>query len=272
MPCSAIGGYRFTRSPCSVRRTAAARPGTRRRPAHTKRSPRATTDASPTTGETRLPAEVPRIGVADATVLVSGSPPATTLATLRAAGYAPVAETAGGTVRVERHPPQRAAAAVPPPRRNVGRRSPRITTTRASDMPDLSDTPTGTGMDVPADRLLKAPATPPEPDPFGSGVPFGTDTEEIVAGYAKHLSYSDVRQVAHAIDTGAAITVEYVATSGSRTVRTLSDLELDPPYLGAGCTCVNRRTGLHSLPHPWRDACVGLHAAPSRGLSLRKPP
>ncbi|MEV7387531.1 WYL domain-containing protein [Streptomyces sp. NPDC091215] len=66
-------------------------------------------------------------------------------------------------------------------------------------------------------------------------MPFATDTEEIVAGYAKHLSYSDVRQVAHAIDTGAAITVEYIATSGNRTVRTLSDLELDPPYLDAWC-------------------------------------
>lgn len=155
------------------------------------------------------------------TVLVSGSPPTATLAALRAAGYAPVAETAGGTVRIEKRRPQRAAA-VPPPRRNGG-------------APRASDTATEAGMDVLADRLLKAPPTAPEPDPFGSGVPFATDTEEIVAGYAKHLSYSDVRQVAHAIDTGAAITVEYIATSGNRTVRTLSDLELDPPYLDAWC-------------------------------------
>ncbi|MEU9198084.1 helicase-associated domain-containing protein [Streptomyces hundungensis] len=163
------------------------------------------------------------------TVLVSGSPPATALAALRAAGYAPVAETARGTVRIEKRLPQRAAAAVPPPRRNGRRGGPRTTATRTSDMP------TDAGMKVLADRLLKAPPTAPEPDPFGSGVPFATDTEEIVAGYAKHLSYSDVRQVAHAIDTGAAITVEYIATSGNRTVRTLSDLELDPPYLDAWC-------------------------------------
>ncbi|MDH6629805.1 hypothetical protein M2271_007644 [Streptomyces sp. LBL] len=175
------------------------------------------------------------------TVLVSGSPPATTLAALRAAGYAPVAETARGTVRIEKRLSQRAAAAVPPPRRNVGRRGPRTTATRTSDMP------TDAGIDVLADRLLKAPPTSPtlgfaraggppsEPDPFGSGVPFATDTEEIVAGYAKHLSYSDVRQVAHAIDTGAAITVEYLATSGNRTVRTLSDLAFAPPYLDAWC-------------------------------------
>jgi predicted DNA-binding transcriptional regulator YafY len=86
-----------------------------------------------------------------------------------------------------------------------------------------------------AARLLTAPPTAPEPDPFGTGVPFGTDTEEIVAGYAKQLTYTDVRQLCHAIDTGTAITVEYVAAPGSRTVRTLSRLELDPPYLEAWC-------------------------------------
>ncbi|WP_369192612.1 WYL domain-containing protein [Streptomyces sp. R08] len=40
---------------------------------------------------------------------------------------------------------------------------------------------------------------------------------------------------AHAIDAGQAITVEYVAASGKQTVRTLSRLALDPPYLEAWC-------------------------------------
>jgi hypothetical protein len=35
--------------------------------------------------------------------------------------------------------------------------------------------------------------------------------------------------------TGQAITVDYVATSGNRTLRTLSRLVLDPPYLEAWC-------------------------------------
>ncbi|MER5930335.1 helicase-associated domain-containing protein [Streptomyces sp. NPDC002054] len=156
------------------------------------------------------------------TVLVSRSPLDTTLAALRAEGYAPVAETAGGTVRIEKALPPRADAPVPAPRKSGGRRGTRSTALRT------------TSEDL-AVRLLTAPPTVPEPDPFGSGVPFGTDTEEIVAGYAKHLSYSDVRQLAHTIDAGTAITVEYVATSGSRTVRTLSGLELDPPYLEAWC-------------------------------------
>ncbi|MFJ3787666.1 WYL domain-containing protein [Kitasatospora sp. NPDC090091] len=59
--------------------------------------------------------------------------------------------------------------------------------------------------------------------------------EEILAGYARNLSFTDVRQLAHAVDGGQPISVEYIATSGSATVRTLSQLELDPPYLHAWC-------------------------------------
>ena len=83
--------------------------------------------------------------------------------------------------------------------------------------------------------MLAAPPATPDPAPFDGGAPFDTDTEEIVAGWAKRLPYSDVRQLAHAIDAGQAVTVEYVAASGNRTVRTLSHLVLDPPYLEAWC-------------------------------------
>ncbi|QES49038.1 hypothetical protein DEJ50_15705 [Streptomyces venezuelae] len=162
------------------------------------------------------------------TVLVSRSPLDATLAALRAEGYAPVAETADGTVRIEKTRPQRASA-VPTPRM-AG-----TDTDRHTAVNHTARTPAGTDPNALAARLLTAPPTTPDPDPFGSGVPFGTDTEEIVAGYAKRLSYTDVRQLAHAIDAGTPLTVEYVATSGNRTVRTLSRLELDPPYLEAWC-------------------------------------
>jgi hypothetical protein len=162
------------------------------------------------------------------TVLVSDSPPDKTLAALRDQGYAPVAEAPDGTVRIERVPPRRAAA-VPAPRKAATKAGTGRTTYRAAEASAAADS-----YAVVA-RLLTAPPTAPEPDPFGTGVPFGTDTEEIVAGYAKQLTYTDVRQLCHAIDTGMAITVEYVAASGSRTVRTLSRLELDPPYLEAWC-------------------------------------
>jgi hypothetical protein len=162
------------------------------------------------------------------TVLVSDSPPDKTLAALRDQGYAPVAEAPDGTVRIERVPPRRAAA-VPAPRKAATKAGTGRTTYRAAEASAAADS-----YAVVA-RLLTAPPTAPEPDPFGTGVPFGTDTEEIVAGYAKQLTYTDVRQLCHAIDTGMAITVEYVAAPGSRTVRTLSRLELDPPYLEAWC-------------------------------------
>ncbi|MFC7259093.1 helicase C-terminal domain-containing protein [Streptomyces lutosisoli] len=174
------------------------------------------------------------------TVLISRSPIDTTLAALRAQGYAPVAETAEGTVRIEKARPRRAAAPVPTPRGTSARDSGRIAATRA-------EAPAAVDPSTLATQLLAAPPASPtlgfaraggppsEPVPFDGGVPFATDTEEIVAGWAKRLPYSDIRQLAHAIDAGQAITVEYVATSGSRTVRTLSHLMLDPPYLEAWC-------------------------------------
>ncbi|WP_432158395.1 WYL domain-containing protein [Streptomyces sp. bgisy153] len=118
---------------------------------------------------------------------------------------------------------------MPAPRGTGARDSGRIAATGTAKKPAPVDPNTL------AAQLLTAPPTAPEPAPFDRGPPFATDTEEIVAGWAKHLPYSDVRQLAHAIDAGAPITVDYVATSGNRTVRTLSRLELDPPYLEAWC-------------------------------------
>ncbi|MEW2566087.1 helicase-associated domain-containing protein [Streptomyces sp. NPDC047070] len=162
------------------------------------------------------------------TVLVSRSPLDTTLTALRAEGYAPVAETAEGTVRIEKTRPQRAAAPVPAPRRTGARGSGRIAATGAAKAAAVDP-------NILAAQLLKAPPTPPEPAPSEGEAAFATDTEEIVAGWAKRLPYSDVHQLAHAIDTGEPVTVEYVATSGNRTVRTLSHLTLDPPCLEAWC-------------------------------------
>ncbi|GCD44157.1 helicase-associated domain-containing protein [Streptomyces paromomycinus] len=181
------------------------------------------------------------------TVLLSRSPLYVTLGALRAEGYAPVAETVDGTVRIEKVRPQRAAApvAVPVP---VAAPVPApvpvpVPVPRSSDGGSgLRDRAVGAAQDPPAvglralaDRLLAAPADAPLPDPFGSHIPYATDTEEIVAGYAKRLSYSDVRQLAHALNSGTAITIDYVAASGIRTVRTLSQLDLDPPFLEAWC-------------------------------------
>lgn len=177
------------------------------------------------------------------TVLISRLPLDRTLAALRAAGYAPVAETADGTVRVEKARSRRAAGParlpaavpVPAPRGTRAKNGGRTAATRAAKASAAIDSDTLLDSDTLAAQLLAAPPTTPDPAPLRGGAPFATDTEEIVAGWAKRLPYGDVRQLAYAIDAGGAITVEYVATSGNRTVRTLSRLMLDPPYLEAWC-------------------------------------
>ncbi|MFI8945427.1 helicase C-terminal domain-containing protein [Streptomyces sp. NPDC053750] len=158
------------------------------------------------------------------TVLVSRTPLEKALAALRTEGYAPVAETADGTVRVERPRRHRAPAPVPPPRSAVRSSTPSRTTT----------TPKQAELTTLAARLAGAPLAHPAPDPY-NGVPFATDTEEIIAGHAIQIPHADVRQLAHAVDSGTAVTIEYVATTGSRTIRTISGLDLDPPYLYAWC-------------------------------------
>ncbi|PVE04561.1 hypothetical protein Y717_11200 [Streptomyces scopuliridis RB72] len=163
------------------------------------------------------------------TVLISRTPLDKTLAALRAEGYAPVAETADGTVRIEKAEQHRAAAPVPSPRAARGTAGAQRPVARMKRGRESAD-----GLRALAVRLRESPATSPAPDP-DNGVPFGTDTEEIIAGYASALSLADVRQLAHAVDAGQAITIEYVAASGSHTVRSLSDLDLDPPYLRAWC-------------------------------------
>ncbi|MFK0192474.1 helicase C-terminal domain-containing protein [Kitasatospora sp. NPDC090308] len=162
------------------------------------------------------------------TVLLGRTPPDETLAALRAAGYAPTAEEPDGSVRIERARRQRATSPVPSPRPPGGR--PR---TRRAAVPAAGGR---TGVDLPAlaARLMDAPQDVPEPDPW-DGRPYHSDTEEIIAGTARNLSFTDARQLAHAVDEGRRITVEYTATSGSTTVRTLSRLELDAPYLRAWC-------------------------------------
>ncbi|WP_280703956.1 MULTISPECIES: helicase C-terminal domain-containing protein [Kitasatospora] len=162
------------------------------------------------------------------TVLISRMPADKTLAALRAAGYAPVAEKPDGSVRIEPARRHRAASPVPPPRLPGGRSRTQRT--------EAHTTGSRTAVDLRAlaTQLRGAPQDVPEPDPY-DGRPYDSDTEEIIAGYARNLSFTDVRQLAHAVNDGQAVTIEYVATSGNATVRTLARLELDPPYLHAWC-------------------------------------
>ncbi|MFI9365246.1 helicase C-terminal domain-containing protein [Kitasatospora sp. NPDC053057] len=176
------------------------------------------------------------------TVLISRTPADKTLAALRAAGYAPVAEKPDGTVRIERAQHHRAANPVPYPRLPGGSTRARRTPARAANTATPGTPGTPVDLRALAARLRDAPQDVAqdvaeevtEPDAY-DGRLYAGDTEEIIAGYARNLTFTDVRQLAHAVDERQAITIEYVATSGNATVRTLSRLELDAPYLNAWC-------------------------------------
>ncbi|MFF2080096.1 helicase-associated domain-containing protein [Kitasatospora sp. NPDC058162] len=163
------------------------------------------------------------------TVLISRTPPDQTLAALRAAGYAPVAEEPDGTVRIERAPRPRTAGPVPSPRPSGGR-----SRTRRKEPPRTAAAGGPVDLRALAARLRDAPQHSTEPDPR-DGRPRTGGTEETIAGYARNLTSTDVRQLAHAVDERQAVTIEYVATSGNTSVRTLSRLALDGPYLNAWC-------------------------------------
>lgn len=160
------------------------------------------------------------------TVLLCRTGPEKTLAALRDVGYAPVAETDDGTVRVERSETARATPPLPGPRAEE--------TSAATLAPGTPSPVRTTAIEELAALLLAAPDHAPHPVP-GNGEAYGTDTEEILDGHATALPLTDVRQLAYAIDKNEPVTIEYVAASGSRTIRTLSDLEFDPPYLYAYC-------------------------------------
>lgn len=180
------------------------------------------------------------------TVLVSRTPLDKTLATLRAAYYAPVAERADGTVRVEKTRRRRADAPVPPP--------PPLPGQRRRSVPTV--TPVTVGLSTLAARLRAAPPTLPAPDPFGTGVPYGTDTEEILAGCAKNLAYSDVRQLAHVIDAGDSRHGRVRRRLGQPDRTYPQRARARPALLARVVPPAGRRTGLHPLPHPRRHARV----------------
>ncbi|WP_347877159.1 helicase-associated domain-containing protein [Streptomyces sp. 8K308] len=147
------------------------------------------------------------------TVVVADATPKDTLAALRTEGYAPVAESVAGTLRVERPPTERAPAPLPRPR------------TAPVGEPELRALAAG---------LVRGPVDAREPDQDRE-IPYDSDTEELLASNAGQLPLADRRQLAHAIHEGGAVTIAYVSGAGAHTVRTLSELDFDPPFLYAWC-------------------------------------
>jgi hypothetical protein len=172
------------------------------------------------------------------TVLGSAAPVAETLAALRAAGYAPVAESADGTVEVEQA--ERLRAGRPRPAQRPGRRPPAAT-------PDPVD------PKVLADRLLAAPMPaprqrPPEPeqaalfstpepsdDGFQAGYGEELDVDTALEDLAGHLTPGERRLLAHAIETADPVTIGYTNAQGNHTTRVIDSAELDGTHLVAWC-------------------------------------
>lgn len=152
------------------------------------------------------------------TVLLSAADPETTLTALRAEGYAPVAEGHDGTVQVERAPAERPAA-LP---------AQRLAPTRAA-----RPAPSTGELRALARRLQNAPDTR---EPSQGEVDERTaQTAKALAVRAQQLTPSAIRRLASAIRFDQTVTIAYQSPSGDRTMRTLSELEFDPPFLYAWC-------------------------------------
>ncbi|WP_329565610.1 helicase-associated domain-containing protein [Kitasatospora sp. NBC_01266] len=147
------------------------------------------------------------------TVLVSAAGPEQTLDALRAEGYAPVAEAVDGTVRVERTGADRT-----PPLPAQRQAPPRPTRTP----------PSAAELRALAGRLLAAARAPGADEPA-----VDPRTEEALADRAQLLTPSAIRRLARALQADRSVTITYLTLDGDLTVRTLSGLEFDPPFLYA---------------------------------------
>ncbi|RLU82539.1 hypothetical protein CTZ27_29880 [Streptomyces griseocarneus] len=136
------------------------------------------------------------------TVLTSPAAVEDVLAALRDAGYAPVQEEDGGTVRIER--PALPGPLLPVPPAPPG----------ASGIPDYPRL---------AETLLSG-------QPARAG---RSGTEQVLATAAQHLDTATLRRLAHAIDHHLGVAITYSAVKGRAAEHALHGLELDPPYLHA---------------------------------------
>jgi hypothetical protein len=140
------------------------------------------------------------------TVLASGRPVEETLQALRAAGYAPVAESAADTPVIERAAPARAPS--------EPTADPASTAGPATDLRAL------------AGELLATGAIQLES---------GTGTVAVLLDLAPHLSLAERRLLAHALDEGAPVHISYTNAQGNPSSRVISDVNLEDHTLFAWC-------------------------------------
>lgn len=143
------------------------------------------------------------------TVLGSAKPTSETLRLLRAAGYAPVQQSRTGQTVIERPAPRRASD--PPPAR-----------------PGVRSVPVA--PDVLARRLAAA---------GGAVEPPVSTYEQEVKACAIGLDDAQARMLAHAIEHGSAVRIDYVSASGGYTERVIEPIALFFDALQAWCRLRN---------------------------------
>ncbi|MBA2640174.1 MAG: helicase-associated domain-containing protein [Nocardioidaceae bacterium] len=163
-----------------------------------------------------------RLRVVERTVLLASADAATTTAGLRKAGYLPVREDDAGVRVVEGARQQAAAVAT----RRVAHRAVTSRPSAAGPVPTRPTAPEPADITAAAARILAGESR----DDVAT-----SRTELLVARHTRRLATPDVRLLAHAIDTDGAVSIEYVASSGGHTVRTISEIELIGGQLSAWC-------------------------------------
>ena len=148
------------------------------------------------------------------TVLLADRSLPETLAALRGAGYAPLAEDADGTPIWERRTTHRGAT---PTARRGG--------------PRPSGAPASNRSAAPEPRQL-ANTLLGRPD---NALPAASDTLLAVRRGGPRLSPGEARLLAHALDTGTPVRIDYLSSTGSTTSRVIEDLELEGNALEAWC-------------------------------------
>lgn len=147
------------------------------------------------------------------TVLLADRPLTETLAALRAAGHAPLAEDADGTPVFERPAVHRGAI---PGARCSGSRLPAAAQDRsaAAEPRQLAETLLARG---------------------NNAVPEISATLAAVKRGAPRLTAGEARLLAHAVDTGTPVRIEYLSSTGAVTSRIIDDVELDRGAIEAWC-------------------------------------
>jgi Helicase conserved C-terminal domain len=161
------------------------------------------------------------------TVLLSGQPPAETLAALRSAGYAPLGEAADGSVQIEQVPRHRAPAPKRRPPADPSRLRRPPADPRALAKALLA------GHRAPNDPAQHELALDPpyEDDPL----PDVDDADGAIVRHAGHLSESEQALLLAAVEDGTPIEIGYTNAQGTSSVRVVEPIDLDDHLLVAWC-------------------------------------